>query len=217
MEKRQAFELSELIRLYGVAGDICKVDRDNRIGLDALIILLWLKGAGSASPKRISFELNFNPSKTTRCIERLLRYSLVEENLNVADLRESILSIAPKGWKVISELERSVAGDLIDDMLDFSVRFRRAIAQHNECYEECKLTEGRARVLSVLYLSENPMTISDLCACAKLKQPSVSMMVDWLAGKNLVLNDAGSVDGRTRSIRLSDSGETAACALMGML
>ena len=213
MEKRQTFELSDFEEFFAVGNSIRKVDRDNKIGLDALMILLWLKEVGTASPKRISSELNFNPSKTTRCIERLLRYNLVDENLNSEDLRASNLSIAPKGWKVIAELERAADGVSIDGMLDFSVQLRRALFRYNECRIDCKLTEGRARVLIALNFSENPMTVSDICAYSKLKQPTVSMMVDWLVERNLVINDAGSDDIRTRSIRLTDCGKTAASAL----
>lgn len=217
-EKRDTPGLDELERVFAISESVEKVDQDRKIGLDALVVLLWLKQEGEGSAQRICSGLRFGPSSTSRHIERLLKYRLVDEVLDIADLRRSIVSATPKGLRLVSDVENSAGADSVREMLEFSVRLRQAVCEYNRCHPAHKLTDGRARVLLVAHLSGRPMTVSDLCSSARLRQPSVSMMVKWLAECGLMVDGGGpSKDGRTRSILLSPSGEDAAREILNGL
>lgn len=218
MEKPEALELGELQRVFAIGESVERVDQDRKIGLDTLMVLLWLKQEGARSPQGISSELSFNPSKTSRHIERLLKYRLVDEALNMADLRSSTIAVSSKGLRLVAELEHGAGADSVRELLEFSVRFRRAVLHYNQGHAAHRLTDGRARVLLVAHLSGQPMTISELCSRARLRQPSVSMMIKWLTEQGLVMDGKkSSEDGRTRSVLLSPGGEDAACEILNRL
>jgi DNA-binding MarR family transcriptional regulator len=218
LKKPTLLELGKLDRVLGVQSDVRSVGHYCRIDLDALMALLLLKREGTSSPQRISSRLSFSPSKTTRHVELLLSYRLVDETLDPNDLRRSLISIVPRGLKLVSELESVSDVESLDLLFDHFAAFRHAISRYNERHPDRRLTDGKARLLTVAHLAGQPLSISELCAHARTKQSSASMMVKSLIAHGL-MEDYGeqSRDGRIRKVRLAADGEEAALEILHRL
>lgn len=211
-------ELSQLSRMFAIEGDLQEVGHDSRISVDALMTLVLLQQEGVASPTRISSRLSFAPSKTTRHIELLLRYRLVDEALDPRDLRRSVVSATPRGLRLVAELERVAGAEWLGVVLDHFINFRCALRDYSAHHSGCFLTDGKARLLVIAHLAGRPLGISELATYASLKQPSVSMMVKWLITHGLMKADSGpSVDRRIRRVCLTAGGADAAREILGGL
>ncbi len=216
--ERRALDVNGIRECFIKVDEIVgKVDREKKIGLDSVILLLWLKRMESVQPRQIVRALSLSSPKVTRCLKRLLRYQFIEEKLDPSDLRVSNMTLASKGWKFTLEAERIVGEHALGELVDFFICFRHMLLIYNNDHPDCKLTESRVRLLMAIAFSDQILTISGLSDFAKFKQPSVSMMIEWLTEKNLVELQKGNEDRRTKTVSLSDSGQAVVCDILNEL
>lgn len=197
----------EFLSFFTTTNILCSKVRSSKLGLDEVMLLFWIMKEESVSPKEISCSLSFDPAKTTRSIKTLTDYRFIDEGLNEDDMRSSSLSLSLRGLKIVSDLKKEIGRKEAENTLKFFIAFRQALACVNTNYKEGRITEGKARLLLVAFFLDHPTTVSELCVNTKLKQPSVSMMVQSLVNEKLFVKETGSEGACTRSILLQKKGK----------
>lgn len=207
-------DLEKFLKFFKNAEVLSSEIQSSKVSFDMLMLLFWVKQKEPTSLKDISIDLSFNPAKTTRSIEILIQYRFVNESLNLNDMRSSFLRLSPRGTRLISELEKKVGKKEAYETLDFFVDFRRALNYCNLHYEENRITEGKARLLTIAFFLDCPTTVSELCQKAKLKQPSVSMMLQSLVNKGFFAREKKAEGICSREVALSEEGKKASKLLL---
>lgn len=204
-----------LLRLFHDLSVFEKRAGKHTLGRPAAETLIILADCDIQTVGQISDALAYSPSKTTRCVSRLLTFNLAEEIPNPQDLRTCRVSITRKGRNVAFELSRILGREATASLVRQSSAMRRAAdAQMSPVVP--RPTEAQQRLILILSTSNGPKSIGELAQEAHLTQPNTSMSIERLRELGIV-NTSIEQDKRMRLARLSADGERIACAMLHML
>ena len=180
--------------------------RGNALGLDALAMLLWLRDNPRSSASRVAELMFFSRPKTSRCLNRLLSYGLVQEQLDPNDLRKSSFSLSSRGDNVAFEIARALGARNVEHILQEHRRFCKA-SQTAAVEVGAKVSDQQLRVVMVLGEAGKPLAVTEIARAAAIAQPSATMAIQALQDMGLAARSTSEHDGRMSLIALSSRGK----------
>lgn len=191
--------------------------RKDVLDLDAIMALFWLQGEWTSTAGRLSRSLRFSPSKTTRCLKRLVSLGLVEECLDDNDLRKCHFKLANKGENVAFEVARAFGKERMAWQLRCFRELRAAACLASASWDGGRITAAAERLLLVLRGASCGLTVGDLCEATCMAQSKVSMSLKALEKRGAVEFEPHGEDGRMRCVRLTRMGRRVASNMMNEL
>lgn len=212
---RDATVLADVFRSFH---ELEAIVRKDVLDLDAIMALFWLQGEWTSTAGRLSRSLRFSPSKTTRCLKRLVSLGLVEECLDDKDLRKCYFKLANKGENVAFEVARAFGKERMTWQLRCFRELRAAACLASASWDGGSITAAAERLLLVLlHAAPSGLTVGDVCKATCMAQPKVSMSLKALEKRGAVEFGPHGEDGRMRCVRLTRMGRRVASNMMNEL